>query len=236
MNIKYSSFSIPGPKGKSQDAFMCPMRVENEWWIAIADGVGGSVGGDVAALTCIQCVQDLAAPELKMTSLFSAVWDRLKAKASEHPELLKMSSTLTVLRLRSGEGVVGHVGDTRITHCRGSGVMARTKDQTEVQKLLDEGALSFHQAKRYPRRNVLLSAMSPAKPYSLFENRFGLLDGDRIILSTDGAHSKVTRREMVAFSEAHRQVDEFSAALEGGIKSRGIDDDATCVVVDITAL
>src|SRR3546814_5436694 len=55
---------------------------------------------------------------------------------------------------------VGHVGDSRIYHLRGSGLVTRTKDQTEVQHLIDEGILTPERAKMYPRKNVLLSAIS----------------------------------------------------------------------------
>lgn len=233
MKLTTSQFSIEGPKGQNDDACLSPREVDGTWWTAIADGVSSSRNGSLAARICLDIVAQSASRKPDMPRLFALCTEELASEATRNPEHGRISSTLTVMAVCNGKAHVGHVGDTRITHLRGGGVMTRTQDQTEVQKLLDEGAISPYQAKRYPRRNVLLSVMSAACPYKLFKNHFEVLAGDRILLTTDGFHSQILRREMVAISERCPTINDFTRKLEIVLRSRGIVDDASLVAIEI---
>jgi serine/threonine protein phosphatase PrpC len=233
MRLEVRSFSLEGPKKRNDDAALLPVVVDGNWWAGIADGVGSSDYGGLAARICLDVIAEHLSADANMQDLFRECARRLDSEAANDPRCDKMGTTLSVLAIRDLTAFIGHVGDTRITHFRGGGVMGRTVDQTEVQKLLAEGALSPHQAKRYPRRNVLLSVMSPGRTYDLFQNQFDLRIGDRLLLSTDGFHSLISRREMATISHSSLTVDEFATKLEMEIQIRGVEDDATAIVAEI---
>ena len=177
MNLCYRSISLSGPRDQNQDCVLEPLKIGADWWCAIADGVGGAEFGEVASRMCIEAVKNLAADGETMHMLFNKAADMLYSAATNEQGCMQMSSTLSVLRISGTQAYVGHVGDTRIDHYRGDGVMNRTYDQTEVQKLLDDGILTKHQARRYPRRNVILSAMSPKKTLHCSRTNFRLKAG-----------------------------------------------------------
>lgn len=234
MNLSYRSLSLPGPRGHNQDSILEPVNSGTDWWCAIADGVGSSGGGGVASRACIEAVRSSIADGEVMSTLFSSVADALLGAAALDEENSKMSSTLSVLRISRRMAFVGHVGDTRINHYRGAGVMGRTRDQTEVQKLLDDGVLTKHQARRYPRRNVILSAMSPQKEYRLFEGDFSVKRGDRILLTSDGFHEQLHRREIAEMSNKFTTFDAFFSAIEKKITGFSLSDDATLLALEIS--
>ena len=234
MNLSYRSLSLPGPKGHNQDCILEPTTSGADWWCAIADGVGGSGGGGVASRVCIEAVRSSIADGEVMSNLFRKVGDALLRTATADEENVRMSSTLSVLRISRAAVFVGHVGDTRINHYRGIGVVGRTRDQTEVQKLLDDGVLTKHQARRYPRRNVILSAMSPQKEFTLLENEFSVEKGDRILLTSDGFHELLHRRAIAEISSNCASFDMFFSAIEKQLSELSLNDDATVLALEIS--
>lgn len=230
--MKFKLCSIAGPKGENQDAILPPFEADGCTWCAIADGVGSSALGGLAARTSLEIVQEINGSET-MPDLFIRIRRRFSEIAREHDPSKSISTTLSVLRIRGDRATVGHVGDTRISHYRGEGVMARTKDQTEVQKLLDDGALSKHQAARYPRRNVLLSAMSAGREYDLYEQEFRVQTGDRILLTSDGFHGKLPRGRIAHLSASNSVFEDFWAVVQDALSAEKLDDDASCLAIEI---
>lgn len=233
MKLIGDAISLDGPRHDNQDAYLGITRVGNDWWCAVADGVGGREGGRAASHACIEGVQVGIKQFNSMPELFKFVSTYLANKASDLNLPENMSSTLTVVRVSDGNAFVGHVGDSRVSHCRGNGILARSYDQTEVQRLLDEGVLSRHQARRYPRRNVLLSYMSAAGHYELFESKFDLKVRDRVLLTTDGFHQKLLRKTIAEISEKSSSFSDFFGRLKAEVGGIEIDDDATCVAFEV---
>lgn len=233
MKFKHSSISIAGPKGENQDAILQPFQIAGSLWCGIADGVGSSALGGLAARSSLEVVKQIAEGEMPMAELFAKVIRRLSEIAAEQESGKSISTTLSVLRISGVGAFVGHVGDTRISHYRGSGVVARTKDQTEVQKLLDDGVFTKNQARRYPRRNVLLSAMSVGRDYDLHEASFAVQKGDRILLTTDGFHSKLLRGRIAEISSSNPDFDDFWTSIQEALSAETLEDDASCLAIEI---
>ncbi|WP_339772768.1 protein phosphatase 2C domain-containing protein [uncultured Pseudosulfitobacter sp.] len=230
--MKFRKLSITGPKGENQDVVLEPFQVGDTTWCGIADGVGSAALGGMAARAGLDEVRGMTDAE-PMGELFARVSRKLATLAEQHGNPKSLSTTLSLLCIEGDKANVGHVGDTRITHYRGGGVMTRTKDQTEVQKLLDDGVLTKNQARRYPRRNVLLSAMSAGREYDLHEATFSLEVGDRVLLTSDGFHGKLLRPQLASLSAATPDFDEFWRALEEKLSVESMEDDASCLAIEI---
>lgn len=230
--MKFRKLSITGPKGENQDAVLEPFQVGDAMWSGIADGVGSAALGGMAARASLDEVRSMATTET-MGELFARVSRKLAALAEVYGSPKSLSTTLSLLRIEGNSARVGHVGDTRITQFRGGGAMTRTKDQTEVQKLLDDGVLTKYQARRYPRRSVLLSAMSAGREYDLHEATFSLEVGDRILLTSDGFHSKLFRPQLARLSVETPDFDVFWRALKDKLSKESLDDDASCLAIEI---
>ncbi|HEY4343240.1 MAG TPA: protein phosphatase 2C domain-containing protein [Parvibaculum sp.] len=234
MKFDFATFSHQGPKGPNQDAVMVPVEIGTTWWTAIADGIGGQPGGDVASTSAIQAIKEAIQRNAQenMKEVFRYAVSILQAAAEKNPSLASMGTTLTVLKISDNKGEVGHVGDTRIYHLRDDGLLDRTEDQTEVRRLLKEGVLNRVTARRYPRRHVLLSALSPTGTFDLQTTTFEIALGDRIILITDGVYEKILRREVRDISRKCKSAVEVAIALEETIMERVPSDDFSAVVIE----
>jgi serine/threonine protein phosphatase PrpC len=237
MKISSSYFSHRGKKLENEDSAL-PLTTHDEiWWAAIADGMGGHAGGRVASTTAIKVVKERieANSPPSIPDLFSSVRNELKKLSHEHPDLSKMGTTLSLISIHGNLAKVGHVGDSRVYHLRNEGIVGRTVDQTEVQELIERGVLSKANARRYSRRNILLSVLSPEKDYRLLEDSFGIEEGDRLVLITDGVSSKVFAKELRDLSLECDNPKKFCDELLKKVELRNPVDDYTAICLDIIA-
>jgi protein phosphatase len=200
--------------------------------MAIADGIGGNPGGSAASNASINAVRSSVERDaaVSMEAVFEQAHGALRDLAEKEPTLRKMGTTLTVVRVKDHAAAIGHVGDTRLYHLRAEGIVTRTRDQTEAQHLVEEGILTRRSARRYPRRNVLLSSLSPDRPYDLLISQPGVAVGDRFVLLSDGVYSILGRREIRDLSLETKSAVELSQRIEATIIDRGLIDDSSAIV------
>lgn len=235
MDLQSSVFSIAGPKGINQDSVLAPIKTKSGILVAVADGIGGKPGGEFASSFVIEKLPELIDfhPDKSLKGIFNILRGMLMSKAAEIPEFESMGTTLTACLLNDNNAIVAHVGDTRIYHLRNEGLLQRTVDQSEVQKLIDDGVLSKSRAKKYSRRNVLLSAMSVKADMNVAISDFEIKRGDRIVLSSDGFHNLIFRREIRDLSVSNLSVDDFNIALKEEAELRVPKDDCTALCLQI---
>jgi len=234
VRVECAHFSRQGRKGVNEDSVLSPFQFNGFWWAAVADGMGGRPGGGEASVAAVETVTaKVRAGLTDLTELFAAAHTQLRELALRAPALGSMGTTLSLLRFTNSAAEVGHVGDSRIYHLRGDGIVDRTVDQTEVEQLVQQGVLSKARARRYPRRHILLSVLTPDKNYDLYQSDFEIRSGDRLILLTDGASAKILRREVRDLSLATPHPKLFCDALALEIERRTPEDDCTAVCIDI---
>jgi serine/threonine protein phosphatase PrpC len=189
--IDAAGLSLTGPKPRNEDNLLIPHVSGARWVAAIADGVGGNVGGAEASKIAIQVSTSLyERPDTALEDVFAEVSEQIYRESIINPDLTRMATTLSLIRATESRIELAHVGDTRVYHVRGSGIVTRTEDQTEVAELIRQKVLTPSQAKSYPRRNVLTSFLSASKRYDLFRSSFEAQFGDWIFLLSDGAYKK----------------------------------------------
>lgn len=235
MKIRSAFFNEAGRKSRNQDSILPPIQEGSDYWAAIADGMGGQPGGDIASQRAIEVVAKEVSTDsaVQIPALFAQVQNRLKEISRTFPQYENMGTTLTILKLTDKIARVGHVGDTRLYHLRAGGLVDRTIDQTEVQELINRGVLNKASARKYPRRNILLSVLSPKRSYNLYEQTFDLLSGDRLVLLSDGVSGVVFRREIQAISLASKMAHDFCLNVRREVMQRGVIDDYSAICIDI---
>ena len=125
--------------------------------------------------------------------------------------------------------ITAHVGDTRTYLFRSEKMHQLTKDQTEAQRLCDEGKIAKAQIFTHPDRDILTSALGFDNPD--VEIREGVArPGDIFLLLTDGAHKVLTPEQIqdIVLS-AGNCVDTCNGIIEGANLLGGPDNISVCV-------
>ena len=126
--------------------------------IAVADGMGGHAGGEVASTIAIKALQDkqkLAGPANEILLSMTTIIDRaISLKVRQTPELSGMGTTLTAL-LINGENVeLLHVGDSRCYAFTNNKLTQLSTDHTVMQELIDQGRLTRDEVATHPQRSL----------------------------------------------------------------------------------
>ncbi len=157
--------------------------------LAVADGVGGLPGGEIAAQIVIDTFQKHVFSETDLKTDLKTVL--LKAekgilqKIKENPKLEGMGTTLTAVALYHSKVFWIHIGDSRLYLLRNKKIKQITKDHTFIQDLIDDGTLSPEQSDKHPLRNMLDQCLGcdDIEPDS---GLFKVKRNDQLLLCTDG--------------------------------------------------
>ena len=138
--------------------------------IAVADGMGGHAGGEIASKIAIKALQKLSpvltnseidsdsVEDLLLHSLFT-IDSQIGEYAEEVNELRGMGTTLTALLVVDTNIALLHVGDSRCYRLRANTLEQLSNDHTVIQELLDQGAISQSDVADHPQRSVLTQAL-----------------------------------------------------------------------------
>lgn len=146
---------------------------------AIADGMGGHAGGEIASGTAIATVAAVAGDAaIRIEAANLAVLDA----ASQRPRLTGMGTTLTLGIFESdGSLQMGHVGDSRAYMLRAGDLARMTTDHSFVSEMLAAGRMTEAEAAVHPYRSVLTRAIGLETAVEIEVLRFELAAGDREI-------------------------------------------------------
>jgi serine/threonine protein phosphatase PrpC len=235
INNSVSFFSFAGRKGENEDSSLILERKEFAVF-AVADGMGGHKAGEIASKLCVNAVKEFFDNEFiddfsqdTLTACFKAASTALFNYATTNPEKANLGTTLSLVILHGNLLYIAHVGDSRVYLLRNRGIRSLTKDQTEVQHLIDQKIINEIEAKRYKRKNVLLSVLDAKGRYTLDTSIIELNDCDRLVLMTDGSYGNISKAEIRDVSLASDNIQSFKDGVLSKISSREIKDDYTAI-------
>jgi len=202
---------------------------------AVADGMGGHRGGNVASDLAIETLGTFRMPDQGAAAALVEDIKRANARVMERGasdrDLRGMGTTVTALVADHARAHVAHVGDSRAYLLRDA-LQQLTEDHTLVQRMVQEGKLTPEEAGRHPQRSVLTRAVGVEDGLDVDELTLDLHPGDRILLCTDGLTGMLgdTTIERILREEPDPQ----SAAdhLVRAANEAGGEDNVTAVVVD----
>ncbi|WP_199424706.1 Stp1/IreP family PP2C-type Ser/Thr phosphatase [Actinotalea solisilvae] len=209
--------------------------------LAVADGMGGHAGGDVASSVAVAHLAPLDdeahGPDDALAELSQALTtahDELLARAEENPELAGLGTTVTAL-LRSGNKLaMAHIGDSRAYLLRDGELTQVTTDHSFVQHLVNTGKITAEEAERHPQRSVLLRVlgdfdMEIVPDMSVREARAG----DRWLLCSDGLSGVVSGDTMAQTMREVADIDACADQLVQLALRGGAPDNVTVVLGDV---
>ena len=213
---------------------------------AVADGMGGAKGGEVASQIAVETVTGMFADEsLKFDdegSVASNLQDlcertnQLILQASQlEPRLLGMGTTLTLAVIGSERFSFVHVGDTRLYLWRAGVLEQVTEDHTRSQQWLNRGLLSAEQAERSVDRSVLVRFLGTVRRLQPEIGVRDTLPADRLLICSDGVHGPLGQQrigELLSRDLPSRELaDELVA--DAGSSDSGASDNLTALVVTL---
>ncbi len=214
-------------------------------WI-VCDGMGGSLGGELAAQLAIDAIkrqlQILDTRDLADVIKFAIEEaNRVIVLRRQNPAFSKMGTTVVSVLLRGHELVLIHAGDSRAYLVRGEKIEQLTVDHTYVQELVEKGAISKNEALTHPQAHVLTKCLGAEPSLDLEVKKFFVWppkdkseEGDKIVLCSDGLYSLVTESEISKVISSNDSLQDSCMELVDMAKKRGGFDNITVAIFPIS--
>lgn len=194
MNVETAQVTRQGNRLDNQDRSEIVVS-DTRLLLTVADGMGGHVGGDLAAETAVDALVQI----FRRSSAIRDPADFLRAAVTAahqavvslgeelHPEL-RPRTTITACVVSDGAACWAHVGDSRVYLIRDRRVLARTRDHSAVEILARQGLLDDADFALHPLRNFVDQCLGgdPALPTISVSDNQPLLAGDTLLLCSDG--------------------------------------------------
>ncbi|WP_298262209.1 protein phosphatase 2C domain-containing protein [uncultured Litoreibacter sp.] len=216
----------------NEDSYLS--KPESGVWV-VADGMGGHEAGDFASQAIVEKISSIGRPA-SAPDLQARFMERL---TRAHDVIVEQSQALggatigaTLVALLVHEELFACIwsGDSRIYLLRDGAFRQVTTDHTEVQELLNSGAINAEQAEHWPRKNVITRAIGVSSSPNTDETFGSLQAGDVFLLCSDGLTEHVEDHEMAAALTNHDPQAACDALIQTTL-SRGARDNVTVIAV-----
>ncbi len=246
MHIESSACTHVGRRSNNEDSHCA---VEPIGLFAVADGMGGYEGGEIASRVAIETLErfyrrnaaeddvtwpfaldpaidldrNMVATGVKLADSFIA--------AQRTGRLSSMGTTVATLVVRDGRVVIGHVGDSRVYRVRGGRLEAMTRDHSLYEEMVAMGS-KVGPRSEFPHANVITRALGMKPPVKVDTRTESARAGDVFLLCTDGLYDSVTPARMADVLTTMHPRDAGQTLVEEAFLN-GSRDNITAVVVAV---
>lgn len=210
-------------------------------FFAVADGMGGYQGGEVASQLAIDTVGQFVAEHWQEWGSADRALDGLRAaveranaaiiSAQQDPQQAGMGTTFTAVLVQGETMFVAHIGDSRLYALGAAHVHQITDDHSVVGELLRAGSLTEAEAMVHPQRHLLTSALGSQTGAHVDVSAQGWNAGDVLLLCSDGLSNLITAEELLQTLQSSPDFSGYAARLVELANQRGGPDNITVLAV-----
>lgn len=202
MKINSYGWTYVGRREQNQDSILS-LEIDankNIYFYAVADGMGGMVGGEIASEIVTRTCKDYLThafhnkPNLHLKKILKRVFyeidNQIKKRITSQKDLSGMGSTLTCLLIKGNKYVVGNIGDSRTYILDSNHIKQLTIDHSYIQDYKDQydGQVDEGVMKKYGHlvTRSLSGAHDDPEIFPKGKNYLTLEKGTAFLLCSDG--------------------------------------------------
>ena len=218
-------------RSHNEDSVIILNNNNEEFILAVADGMGGHKAGEIASKIAIDHLTDefykletFGEKENAiewLRNLVVEINDMIFSYTDENPNSKGMGTTLVVAIKTNDYTLFGNIGDSSGFVLKGDKLHKITKDHTLVNLLVSTGELTEEEAKYHPRKNVLMRALGANNPIEI--DIFDVVDTTikGIFLCSDGLTNMLTEEQIEKIINSDLSIEEAVIKLIRKCNSRG---------------
>lgn len=240
--MEYSYLTDPGKvRNHNEDSVTIVTNGSGEILMAVADGMGGHKGGEIASSIAITNIgkrfmktTTVGQKEDAISFLQEVVSEanmNLYRYTEENPESAGMGTTIVLALLTKDYLLFGNIGDSSGFVFKNKKLYKITSDHTLVNLLVKSGELTLEEAKNHPRKNVLMRALGAnmTVEMDIFDVE---TDIEGIFLCSDGLTNMLENNQIEKVLESNLSIDEKLQKLILKANNRGGTDNISVAYLD----
>ncbi len=216
----------------NEDSVIIVKNSDNEYLMAIADGMGGHSAGEVASSIAIGYLgKHFKETFFHLTKVSAINWIRdavdeintlIFQHEKTHPESKGMGTTLVLAVYTKDYLLFGNVGDSSGFVLKDDELRKVTYDHTLVNLLVSAGELTKEEASIHPKKNVLMKALGAALnvDVDIFECDMDM-NIREVLLCSDGLTNMLDREQIEKVLLGEGSVEEKVERLIRKANNRG---------------
>jgi serine/threonine protein phosphatase PrpC len=218
---------------------------------AVADGMGGHAGGEVASRMALRVLADRVMRTIVLPALTGdlvledeilALLRQATMAANDTVYLTRqkrendMGTTLTTVFIRDDRLFLAHVGDSRIYRWSADGLEQLTTDHSVIANMIAQGQAEPDELYTHPHRSIVYRSIGDKPLVDVESDMAPLAPGDRILLCCDGLWEMVRDDgiEDVLMQEADPQA--ACDLLVQRANAAGGEDNISAILVQVEAI
>ncbi len=234
VELTWGAATAVGQREDNQDRFLASPPV-----FAVADGMGGHVGGAAAAEAVVEALRSLTGAETTTVEAIRLALQRAdgEIRAFRGPDKAGAGTTVAgVALVDEGNGpqwAVFHVGDSRVYRWHGGELELVTKDHSVVQELIDAGYISDESAATHPQRHIITRAMGVGPRPEADVVLLPIVSGECFLACSDGLTGEVPDERIAELLSTGGATDAPAPILTAEAEERGARDNVTVALVQV---
>lgn len=233
--LKYTAETDKGKvREMNEDNFLATGKL-----FAVADGMGGHQGGEVASKIAIDVLRNTFEQcgneniENCLRKSFKHANQVIFEQAQKNTDLSGMGTTLTAAVVVKDKIYLGHVGDSRAYLLASDTLNLLTQDHSLMAQMVSEGKISEKEAQDHPLKSMITRALGAASEIQVDISSKGVVKGDKLLLATDGLTSMLSDEEILSVLKPNSSPKKICQSLIKKTNARGGLDNVTVVLVEI---
>ncbi|MCP4499346.1 MAG: Stp1/IreP family PP2C-type Ser/Thr phosphatase [Deltaproteobacteria bacterium] len=142
-----------------------------------------------------------------------------------------MGTTLVMLLVIDGKGIMGHVGDSRLYMVRVGQIHQLSEDHSYCTEMIKRGKMTREQARNSPYANVITRAVGIQESVEVDTLLFDIISGDTFLICSDGLSGYTEDPNELAELLSEKDTDSIPQTLIDLANERGGKDNVTAVIV-----
>ena len=220
----------------------------------VCDGMGGHAAGEVASAHASRTVQrvlnenrqvveeakrDAAEGRDKLAQICelavnTACTEIFDMATRDHGKA-GMGTTLVMMLVVGGKGVMAHVGDSRLYMVRQGQIHQFSEDHSYTSEMVKRGKMTREQARSSPYANVITRAVGIQRTVQVDTLVFDIIPGDTFLLCSDGLHGYYDDPNDLAETLSNTDTEKIPDVLIATANQRGGKDNITAVILRAVA-
>lgn len=211
-------------------------NIEAPFIAAVSDGVSGERSGEIASKMCLELLQKIGYDSrVSLEERLLSVHRELAEYSESDPEIHNMQATVCGIAVEENNRLfIFNVGDSRLYRFRDGRIKQISRDQSLVQLLIDEGAITTEERKTHVHRNIIfpvLGNVRSAPQIDVTELEGGMESGDLLLLCTDGLSDYVSKLDLEEILEMPKNLKTRLHLLVDKALENGSKDNITVIAV-----
>jgi len=214
-------------------------------FLAVADGMGGHVAGEMASKMAALMIYDNLLEQQTFTGTYNNEYSpasnnlnyalslanlAVYEAAERSPHLHGMGTTVAAVLLSGNRLSIAHIGDSRVYLIRSGGIAQLTDDHSLFNEQIRLALIADETIPHTSSKNILTKALGTSPSVATDLSELTLFEGDILLLCTDGLSNMIGDEDILQIIMSAQKPESVCGLLINAANEKGGKDNITAVI------